>query len=68
MYDAMNIIGGASTIPTICGENSGLHIYVDFNGNANIRIVISTSSDASVARSWKLKIAQIACDCPTRGT
>ncbi|GJQ88051.1 hypothetical protein Trydic_g12973 [Trypoxylus dichotomus] len=64
--DAMNIVGGGANIPTICGENSGLHVYVDFNGDANIKIVISTSSDTSVARSWKLKIAQIACDCPTR--
>lgn len=66
--DAMNVIGGGSNIPTICGENSGLHIYVDFNGNSNIRIVISTSGDVTVARSWKLKIAQIACDCPSKGT
>lgn len=63
----MYVIGGASQIPVICGENSGQHIYVDFNGNSDIQIVINTNSAYSFARTWNFKIAQIGCDCPTRG-
>lgn len=63
----MYVIGGASQVPVICGENSGQHIYVDFNGNSDIQIIIDTNSAVSFARSWNLKIAQIGCDCPTRG-
>ncbi|KRT81446.1 CUB domain-containing protein [Oryctes borbonicus] len=63
--DAINIVGGASTIPPLCGENSGQHIYLNFNGDADINIIITTSSSATIARSWNIKIAQIACDCPT---
>lgn len=65
--DAMYVIGGASQVPVICGENSGQHIYVDFNGNNDIQIIIDTNSAVSFGRAWNLKIAQIACDCPTRG-
>lgn len=63
----MTVIGGASQIPIICGENSGQHIYVDFNGDSDIQIIINTNSGFSFSRSWYLKIAQIGCDCPTRG-
>lgn len=65
--DAMYVIGGASQVPIICGENSGQHIYVDFNGDAAIQIIIDTNSAVTLARRWNLKIAQIACDCPNRG-
>lgn len=65
--DAMYVIGGASQVPVICGENSGQHIYVDFNGDSDIQIIIDTNSGVSFARSWNLKISQIGCDCPTRG-
>lgn len=54
-------------MPVICGQNSGEHIYVDFNGDSDIQIIIDTSAAISLARNWNLKIAQIGCDCPTRG-
>ncbi|GJQ88053.1 hypothetical protein Trydic_g12974 [Trypoxylus dichotomus] len=63
--DSINIIGGASTIPPLCGENSGQHIYLNFNGDADINIIVTTSSGAAIPRSWNIKIAQIAYDCPT---
>lgn len=65
--DAMVVVGGASTVPVICGENTGQHIYVDFNGNASITIGISVSGSSSVSRAWNIKIAQINCNCPYKG-
>lgn len=65
--DAMIVVGGASNVPIICGENTGQHIYVDFNGNASITISISTSDTTSVSRAWNIQIAQINCNCPYKG-
>ncbi|KAJ8975888.1 hypothetical protein NQ317_011359, partial [Molorchus minor] len=62
--DALLITGGASVIPVICGDKSGQHIYLDFNGNTSITITISTSAGTSGA--WNIKVAQIACNCPNR--
>ncbi|KAL1517806.1 hypothetical protein ABEB36_001529 [Hypothenemus hampei] len=63
--DALTVTGGAATVPIICGENSGQHIYVDFNGNASIVITIYVRSSV-ISRSWNIKIAQINCNCPWR--
>ncbi|KAJ8970577.1 hypothetical protein NQ314_001101 [Rhamnusium bicolor] len=65
--DALIVTGGASNVPVICGENSGQHIYVNFNGASDIVISISTSG-ALASRAWNIKVAQIGCNCPTRGT
>lgn len=67
MADSISIIGGASTIPPICGENSGQHLYVNFNAVNDITIIITTNSSASVATFWNIKIAQIGCDSPYLG-
>lgn len=65
--DALTITGASSRIPPICGENSGQHIYLDFNGAEDIRLSIDTISSISLSRLWKLKIAQIECGSPSRG-
>ncbi|KAK9881468.1 hypothetical protein WA026_016352 [Henosepilachna vigintioctopunctata] len=63
--DGLTITGGASTVPTICGDNAGQHIYVDFNGNSTIQLNIFTGIAAN-SRVWNFKVSQIGCDCPTR--
>lgn len=63
----MIVVGGASIVPVICGENTGQHIYVDFNGNSTITISISTSGSATVSRAWNIRISQINCNCPYKG-
>lgn len=67
IYDALYVTGGASNVPVICGENSGQHIYVNFNGDNDIILRIDTSNSYALARSWNIKIAQIGCACPTKG-
>ncbi|KAF7263973.1 hypothetical protein GWI33_000788 [Rhynchophorus ferrugineus] len=63
--DALVVTGGASIVPVICGENSGQHLYVDFNGNTTITVTIFVRS-ASASRSWNIRISQINCNCPWR--
>ena len=53
-------------MPVICGENTGQHVYVDFNGNNTIQLTVTTSSAENIGRNWNFLITQIACDCPTR--
>ena len=64
--DALTITGGAGPVPVICGENTGQHVYVDFNGNNTIQLTVTTSSAENIGRNWNFLITQIACDCPTR--
>ncbi|XP_060535593.1 uncharacterized protein LOC132707687 [Cylas formicarius] len=63
--DSMVITGSASNVPILCGENSGQHIYLNFNGNDSIIISITTSATADLERIWSFKATQLACDCPT---
>ncbi|XP_050300764.1 uncharacterized protein LOC126739230 [Anthonomus grandis grandis] len=63
--DALTVTGGASIVPIICGENTGQHMYVDFNGNTSITVTIYVRS-ATISRSWNIKVAQINCNCPWR--
>lgn len=65
--DALIISGAATNTGRICGENTGQHIYLDFNNENNIDVSIFTSSAISIGRQWNLRIAQIGCDSPSRG-
>ncbi|XP_063239502.1 uncharacterized protein LOC134540601 isoform X2 [Bacillus rossius redtenbacheri] len=65
--DFMVVTGSTSTVPVICGDNTGEHIYVNFpTGSTPIEITISTSSTSTVARRWLLKVTQIECTDPWR--
>lgn len=60
------MVAGGSRVPSICGENTGQHFYVDFNGNNNIRLIVTTRGIDSISRVWKIQVAYIGCDCPSR--
>lgn len=62
--DAFIVSGAASTVPIICGDNTGQHMYIDFNDDANIILTISSTSGST---AWNIRVAQINCACPTRG-
>ncbi|XP_017840026.2 uncharacterized protein LOC108597920 [Drosophila busckii] len=63
--DALTISGGASQVPTICGENSGQHIYVDFNGVSPITISVATSGGYTFNRQWQFQTRMIGCTSAT---
>lgn len=65
--DALFITGAASQIGRICGENSGQHLYLDFNGGNDIVLTIVTTATVTFARQWNIRISQIGCDNPSRG-
>lgn len=65
--DFVSITGGSSRVPRICGDNSGQHVYVNFNGDAPISVTVYTSSTINFARRWYFKMSQINCDSEFRG-
>ncbi|XP_030385030.1 uncharacterized protein LOC115632153 [Scaptodrosophila lebanonensis] len=63
--DALTITGGSSRVPTICGENAGQHVYVDFNGVTPITITVATSSSYVFNRIWQFQLRMLACASST---
>lgn len=60
-YDQF-IISGSSTVPIICGVNSGNHMYLEAGPGISGPVVLSiTTSGAEVARHWKIRITHIPC-------
>ncbi|XP_037936135.1 uncharacterized protein LOC119670086 [Teleopsis dalmanni] len=64
--DSLTISGGASRVPTICGENSGQHVYVDFSGQSSITIALASSAGYTFNRQWQFQITQLACASATQ--
>jgi len=64
--DYFTVTGGSSTVPRICGENSGQHVYVDFAGDNPVTITVATSGAFAFNRRWHLHVQQIGCDSTSR--
>lgn len=65
--DALTISGGSSDVPTLCGTNSGQHVYVNFDGSQSISINIAASSSFSFGRKWHIMVTQIDCNSALLG-
>lgn len=63
--DTLQITGGSSRVPQLCGENSGQHVYVSFDGVSPITISVAMSSSYSFNRQWQFQISQLACTSAT---
>lgn len=54
-------------IPTICGKNTGQHMYIDFGTDVSETVSLDFSfSGASTVRTWEIKTTQIECSNPSR--
>ncbi|XP_018325682.1 uncharacterized protein LOC108737362 [Agrilus planipennis] len=61
--DDQFIVVGSSPIPTICGINTGNHMYINAgNGISNPITLSIVTSGSSFSRSWKIRISQIPCN------
>lgn len=67
MTDFLTVNGGASPVPTLCGDNTDQHVYVDFDQEEPIVINVDTVASLPYSRRFNIKIAQIACDSIHRG-
>jgi len=53
-----------NTIPTICGQNAGQHIYVDVGDQCSDSATLTfnfDATDATTGRSWEIKVTQVEC-------
>lgn len=66
--DALTITGLAkgTQIPQLCGENSGQHIYVDYDGSQPIILTFQTTDSYVFKRRWQLQLTQIPCESEER--
>ncbi|XP_041986179.1 uncharacterized protein LOC121738282 [Aricia agestis] len=62
--DSITITGGNTIVPTLCGDNTGQTLFVDFNGNAAITITVTATLATTFSRRWNLRLIQLGCDCP----
>lgn len=60
--DIISISGGASSLPNLCGENSGQHVVVNFDGTNSISITITATSTFTFGRHWFIRATQFNCD------
>merc|ERR1712240_57835 len=55
---------GSTTIPTICGTNTGEHMYVPASDQCNVLSANIGSTSTSTAGAFSIKITQIPCSSP----
>merc|ERR1712180_231701 len=55
---------GSTTIPTICGTNTGEHMYVPASDQCNVLSANIGSTSTSTSSSFSIKITQIPCSSP----
>lgn len=54
-------------IPTICGQNNGQHMYIDFGNVLSDTVGLAfTFTGTSTVRTWEIKTSQIECSNPNR--
>lgn len=64
--DVLSISGGATNVPNLCGENSGQHVIVDFDGTNSITISITATASYASGRHWNIRVTQLNCDSQFR--
>jgi len=55
---------GSTTIPTICGTNTGEHMYVPASDQCNVLSANIGSTSSATTGSFTIKITQIPCNSP----
>lgn len=65
--DIISISGGATSVPNLCGDNSGQHVIVDFSGTSSVTVAITATAAYTFGRHWHIRITQLNCDSAGRG-
>lgn len=66
--DYFTVENGNTSVPRICGENTGHHVYVTLNRRFPLTIIVATTSQKTFLRRWSIKVSQIKCLSPLRGS
>ncbi|KAI9559205.1 hypothetical protein GHT06_015994 [Daphnia sinensis] len=62
--DTFTVGGSTSVVPTICGDNTGQHMYLDVPSSAltptDVQLIFNFPTGAAT-RAWNIKIAMLPC-------
>ncbi|XP_045027802.1 uncharacterized protein LOC116920531 [Daphnia magna] len=62
--DTFTVGGSTSVVPTICGENTGQHMYLDVPSSAitptDVQLIFNFAA-GTATRAWNIKIAMLPC-------
>lgn len=62
--DTFTVGGSTSIVPTICGENTGQHMYIDVPSSAitptDVQLIFNFAA-GTATRAWNIKIAMLPC-------
>ncbi|KAL7639304.1 UNVERIFIED_CONTAM: hypothetical protein RMT77_009793 [Armadillidium vulgare] len=60
--DFLTVTGGTYESPTICGSNTGQHMYVDVDPQGGaVRLTVDRTAASMSDRMWKVQVTQIEC-------
>nr|CAH0107938.1 unnamed protein product [Daphnia galeata] len=64
--DTFQVGGSTSTVPVICGDNNGQHMYLDVPSSAtnptDLQLMFNfAAGTGTIPRSWNIKIAMLPC-------
>lgn len=65
--DYFTVEGGLTTVPRICGENTGQHVYVDVKRGLPASIIVATTATNTFNRRWQLRVVEVKCLSKYRG-
>ena len=66
--DDMFIVTGGPPVPSICGVNTGSHMYIDMGLSTNSPVVLTAvTSGQSFERSFSVQITQLECVSLSKG-
>ena len=55
---------GSNAIPTICGTNTGEHMYVPASDKCNLLTAHIGSTSTATTGSFSIKVSQVPCNSP----
>jgi CUB domain len=65
--DYFTVEGGSTSVPKICGENTGQHVYVEVTGKLPVSIVVASNQTKDFNRRWLIQVSQVKCKSKYRG-
>ncbi|XP_046459992.1 uncharacterized protein LOC124206306 [Daphnia pulex] len=63
--DTFQVGGVSNAVPTICGDNTGQHMYLHVPTSSNnpidVQLMFNFASGTTINRTWNIKIAMLPC-------
>ncbi|CAG7829756.1 unnamed protein product, partial [Allacma fusca] len=64
--DALSITSSGATVPQLCGQLGGQHMYVDFGTSDTITMNLMLGGNVQRDREWSVEVVTIPCNSISR--